>query len=291
MKVSIPLRFVETHKSADQAALHPDAHIQAAVERANNIWDSAGVEFWIRSIERYHMPHLNRYIRDDDKDPEGCPGGSYCFTWADVRDELRQVFPDIPLNAYPETDKKSAGYWLHAAAAMYGDPNELIVWLVNESGSSGNGAPWTGRMVYIRTNGLWSDEIGGPNTTLAHEMGHFLGPRHNDDSENPPSYNHCDRWDHVFLPGNPNVFFSSKGDPNCDAGKVKYIAKAMTSTLDTSFGPVRAVINGQNTLPPRLSPGDRTASTFSSPGPTSNWPTSATAATKVGAIGGTWAVG
>ena len=138
MKISIPLRFVETHKSAGEAMLHPDAHIQAAVERANNIWDSVGIEFWIRSIERYHMPHLNRYIRDKEKDPEGCPGGTFCFTWADVRTELRQVFPDMPLSAYPDTDKKSSGYWLHAASALYGDPNELLVWLVDESGSSGN---------------------------------------------------------------------------------------------------------------------------------------------------------
>jgi hypothetical protein len=34
------------------------------------------------------------------------------------------VLPHLPLNAYPDTDKKSAAYWLHAVSALYADPNE-----------------------------------------------------------------------------------------------------------------------------------------------------------------------
>jgi hypothetical protein len=175
------------------------------------------------------MPHLYRYVRDAEKDPEGCPGGSFCFTWADVRDELRQVLPNIPLNAYPSSDKKSAGYWLHAASALYSDPNEILVWLVDESGSSGNGGPTTGRMVYLRRSGLWAAGIGA-NTVFPHELGHFLGLMHNDDYTLPDGYDHCDRWDLVFVPGRPNVFFASAGASTCDPSKVRYIADVMAAT-------------------------------------------------------------
>jgi hypothetical protein len=225
--------------------MHPDAHISAAVERANRIWASAGVEFWIRSIERYDMPHLHRYVRDKPTDAEGCPNGSQCFTWDEVKDELHQVLHNMPPNAYPDGDDKSAAYWLHAASALYADPNEVIVWLVDEYGSSGNGGPETGRMVYVRRNGLWADEIMGPNTTLAHELGHFLGLMHNNDSSVYTGYDHCDRWDLVFTPGNPNVFFPAANNPLCAPGSVRYIAKEMSVSADTPFGPVRIVLNGQ----------------------------------------------
>src|SRR5690606_35748952 len=56
---------------------------------------------------------------------------------------------------------------------------------------------------------------------------------------------HCDRWDKVFIPGNPNTFLSSKADVKCDPSKVTYIASIWTTSSDTLFGPVHVGINGQ----------------------------------------------
>ena len=202
MARTIPLRFVETLSAPNSGPLNSLDHIHQAVARTNKIWSSVSVEYWIRSIKSYHMPNLHRYIRD--KDASGCPDGSHCFTWTAVRDELRQVFPIMPENAYPANDKKSAGYWLLAASALYGDPNEILVWLLDESGTSGAAAPWTGRMVYVR-NGLWDESLGIASAHLAHELGHFFGLTHNDSDVLPPGYDHCDHWDRVFLPGTPNI--------------------------------------------------------------------------------------
>jgi hypothetical protein len=46
-------RFVETHRTTTNVPIHEDEYIHAAVERANRIWAETGIEFWVRSIERY----------------------------------------------------------------------------------------------------------------------------------------------------------------------------------------------------------------------------------------------
>jgi hypothetical protein len=244
-KTYIPLRFVEARSSAGLGPLHPLGRIQQAVARTNAIWSYARIAFWIRSIETFHMPRLHRYVRDKPKDAEGCPGGNACFTWAQVRDELRQVFPNMPANAYPDTDVKSAAYWLVSAPTLYGDPNEIVAWLLEEEGGSGGAtAPWGGRMLYFRRSAIWADSAGIPSTTLPHEIGHFFAPRHLNDPSLAEGYNHCDRWDQVFIPGTPNTFFSSKNDRDCEAGEVQYIAIAMDSiSSDTPWGPVHVVLN------------------------------------------------
>jgi len=245
---TISLRLVETRRLAGSGPLHPVDRVQQAVARANEIYADTGIEFRIRSIESHHMPHLYKYVRD--KDAEGCSHGrNFCWTWADVRDELRQVFPNAPVDAYPDDDHKSAGYWLIAMATFYSDPAEILVWLVEESAErSGAAGPRTGRMVFVNQPDIWSTEFDIPTTTLGHEIGHFLGLKHVIDSSLHPGYTHCDRWDEIFIPGTPNVFFSSREDARCDDPDVRYIMKVANDNSQISvlgaYGPIQITLNG-----------------------------------------------
>ena len=117
--------------------------LRAVVDRANTIYAAAGIKFWIKSVEYYYIPKIYQ-------------GNATEYTWKEFRsaavneDDIRSIFPNMPLDAYHDTlDKKSLGGWLAAATALYGDPDEMLVWMMWGSGSSSGQSPINGRTVFF----------------------------------------------------------------------------------------------------------------------------------------------
>jgi hypothetical protein len=147
------------------------------------------VKFWIKSAEGYYLPKClaksdTTYMWSQVKSTSGLEYG------------LLDVFPNMPANAYHDTDDvKTDAKWLSATAALYGDPNEVLLWMFGGSGSSSDQFPHSGRSLYVVPRNLWGDEYRskamtepGPDSWatshLPHELGQSLSLRHLDDGFN-----------------------------------------------------------------------------------------------------------
>lgn len=227
-----PLRVVETLDcdlaSPSCSPSIPYAQVRADLDRANTFWRHAGVEFWIKSFEYAHMPNLN--VRTTEE-----------FSWPEVRDELQQLFPKMPDNAFSDSDCKMGKHWYEAASAYYGDPNEIFVAVVKSGGSVAS-FPWRGRVVFVSATDI-------PSTTFGHELGHYLGLQHTQDGlpthPNPnDSYTNCDQWDMVFKPTTPPQFFSSSSAPGCNDPGLQQIASALDLLAPTASSMVTVKVQG-----------------------------------------------
>lgn len=213
----IPVRMVEAltcnPKSPSCNPTEDLDLIRADLDRANTFWRYAGIEFWIRSLEYAQMPNLNASVPN-----------TTTFTWAQVKSELRAVFPSMPANAFPDAHQKAGNHWWLTANTYYGDPNEIFVVLAT-SGQSKASFPWAGRAAFVSVGNI-------PATTMGHEFGHYLGLTHNHDD--PPlspipghAYTKCDRWDLVYKPGATPQFFSGPNAPGCNDADVALLAPAI----------------------------------------------------------------
>ncbi|MCB1037534.1 MAG: VCBS repeat-containing protein, partial [Acidobacteria bacterium] len=219
-------------------------HLQEAVRRGNTFWELAGVRFWIKSVEYHDMPLLtHKYPKDQDDN-------LIHYTWAEVKDEVRSVFPNMPENAYEDWEIKQAAHWMLAATTFYGDPTEVLMFLNTTGGSSGN-FPWRGRMIWLATYNVWSHAYGIPSTTLPHELGHFLGLLHLKDSPgglffNPTTglpYSKCDYWGQLYSPGNPPTFYNSPNSSGCESAQRRIAAYAEVN-VDSPLGWVTVDLDG-----------------------------------------------
>lgn len=244
----IPLRFIhmmDCSSGPSCTANDPWQVIQEAVHRANEVHGAAGVKFWIKSNEILHMPTVRQNESNVNKQ------------WSEVRADLQKAFPNIPSNAYTNTESKSVSRWLAAAAANYGDKSVVHVY-VKESGGSVSQFPEGGRSLVV--GNLASIEDDPPNTLvpatlLAHELGHFFGIRHPwvplDPAEmiNPETglgWTYGDEWDLLFCNTNPPRFFTSKADFNaygCSSSNLKRIdVAADCATSPAHTGPLTCTI-------------------------------------------------
>jgi hypothetical protein len=107
----IPLRFVHVLPCTPDPVLCPDNAswdaIGLSVQTANQVFKSTGIQFWVRSVERYQMLYVASYIDDSDLLP-----------WSTVDYEFAQVFPSMPMDAWVSISK-SARLWIHATAAVF----------------------------------------------------------------------------------------------------------------------------------------------------------------------------
>ncbi|MBK6689055.1 MAG: VCBS repeat-containing protein [Deltaproteobacteria bacterium] len=226
VKLRIPIRMVQALScdpalpSCNQQTIFAESQI--ALDRANFHWQYAGVEFWIKSYEYVHAPHLYRREADDEAE----------IAFSEVKEELHRMFPSMPLNAYSDGETKRLTIWVRAVAAFYQDPNELFVWLVN--GQSEGTWPHQGRIIHLNwSDGNVNQTLGIPSTAFGHELGHYFGLQHNDDDSlllrpnASGNYTKCDRWDAYFKNTSPPQFFTGPTSPGCNDNDAVLIAPVM----------------------------------------------------------------
>jgi len=261
----IPLRFVQVLDCDPGPACPPHItpiDLQANVDRANEIYSAAGVKFWIKSNERRNLPDFVEQ-RDVSR------------TWDEVKSSLKPLFPNMPETAYASNESKKLFDWLSAVSAIYGDDDEIIVWIhapctsttgcVDSSNKSFGEFPEGGRSVRMQ-RGMMSgrDTATGATwqtTALAHDIGHYLGLRHPDapvggtNPESQSAWAAADFWDLLYCDkGTSHRFFSSRSDftnYGCTSTNVKAIAHDDACTSTTRMGGTRCTLGGNT-----YSPGD-----------------------------------
>jgi hypothetical protein len=185
-----------------------------AVDRANGIYAPAGIKLWIKSEELIPAPNLATSL-------------STTFTFAAVKTELRRIFPAMPTNAYLDGESKTVKNWLDGAAVMYGNPNEILAYIIDGSGQSLTHYPERGRSATLVGANIVASAAGAGTTEVvsahfAHELGHFFGVRHptgNIAGTNPwtgDPWEERDRWD-LLVCADGSFFGSPSAVDDCDA--------------------------------------------------------------------------
>ncbi|XXY48174.1 hypothetical protein WME91_50060 [Sorangium sp. So ce269] len=233
--------------SCDGSGGEPDdTRLLQGIATANQVYESAGVEFYVRSFERVQAPSL------------------WCFngaaqTWGNVKSAIRDAFPEIPVNAWPDATQKGtvapgatfASDWWHAAAATYAPADEIVMLIARDSAGD---FPHVGRVVMVAPWNLIGNTVG-------HELGHYLGLAHTyqtangDDPVTDVTWKRSDRFDLMFRPtATGPEFFQSKGAAASHENELQLIRPSctflpgscdMTCTLDGEvFIPGDAELDG-----------------------------------------------
>lgn len=217
----IPLRFVHLLPQASCTEASPcngnatTRAIRGAVDRANEVYEPAGIQLWVKSEERVNAPNLSNLTAT--------------VSFATVKNELRAIFPNIPVNAYYDFETKITRFWLGAAAAFYGADDEIVVFVWPSSANQSAATfPESGRSIRFIGDDFAGPPIsdpGGPDapgTVLAHELGHYFGLRHTFDGPwgtNPLTFTTWtveDRWQEFYCTDNGQPFLGAAFVSGCD---------------------------------------------------------------------------
>ncbi|MDI1436828.1 hypothetical protein [Polyangium sorediatum] len=157
--------------SCGGSAGEPDSsRLEQGIATANAVYAAAGIEFKLRSFDVVQAPRL------------WCPSPGW-QTWANVKSEVTAAFPEVPSNAWLNTEQKGgiasgaskASDWWKAAAGTYASSDEIVMIIGGAySGSSGD-FPHVGKVINMSTANLIGNTVG-------HELGHYLGLAHPGDT-------------------------------------------------------------------------------------------------------------
>lgn len=214
----IPLRFVQL--TTCNPVCFPSATwagVQGSVERANAVFASTGIKFWIWSNELYSAPDL---AISDTAYPVGAAPK---ITWGTVKTQIRKIFPNVDTTSWAESDLKTANEWLEAAAVFFGDKNVMQLFVHDGSSQSATAGPFDGRAIqYV---GASFEEPPGDGSTgdiittlVGHELGHYFGVLHPWDA---------DKFDLVYCEvGGTPYFYANEAEftiYQCPVGTIRRI--------------------------------------------------------------------
>lgn len=185
------------------------SEMRSSLEKANAAVKALGVQFFISRVERHKMPTFW------NKRPNTSPPSNE-RTWSQVRDELRRVFPSLPLTAWDPNELNQEHNWLQAAAIRAGEPREVIVWVAECSSGWDGARPWAGAASLIADREQFLYPRG-----LAHEFGHIMGLEHTmypAASADPErqydgvNTNFWEYWDLYYGIGSQNTYFATRAE-------------------------------------------------------------------------------
>ncbi len=113
----VPVRFVNLLQCPTCADAATYQTILKAVDATNEVFKAAGVQFATRSIERYYLSNFTDFR---SASCGNASNGDTLRLWPNVYQELVQVFPALPWNAWPDNTPKTNNLWLRSAETLYG---------------------------------------------------------------------------------------------------------------------------------------------------------------------------
>lgn len=184
--------------------------IRAGVEKVNWGLKALGVQIYVKSIEKYKMPHFWN-------SPDILVAPSYPWSNAQLRAELRLPYPTLTDGAFLMGDAFKSKLWMPAVATRVGEPREIIVWATECSAGWDGRRPWGGAASLVADREMYAGSPRG----FAHEIAHVLGLEHDmypAQSKNPEKPNdtdwgnNADYWDlvHGINGDGTNRYFSSR---------------------------------------------------------------------------------
>ncbi|HYA41436.1 MAG TPA: VCBS repeat-containing protein [Syntrophobacteraceae bacterium] len=256
----MPLRIVEPlacmpGSSGCEPLIPSYQLLREIVDRTNSIYAPAGIKFWLKSVEYYYIPKI--VSRD--------PNDSITLTWSqfkshtssNLEDTIFNVFPNMPQNAYDDTkDSKTLYDWLNSVTAFWGDPDEVLVWILSGGYQSQGQFPWAGRTAFVTASNCYNAPAGQPQayfatSHLAHELGHFSGLLHPNDGYLPlnPKTNtqmtYADDWEFLYCQS-PLHFFTSRSDfvaHPCSNSNLLFTYNAMVESSNPFEPPYADILN------------------------------------------------
>ena len=120
MERLIPVRVtafrdcVETPCDAQVSVLN----IQNSIATANRIYAPAGIQLYLEQFDEVDSLLIQLMFAS------GAP-----VTFSNIRDDLRKVFPQMPLDAFNPGTMKTMSTWMNAVQAIYEDNRRLHIWV------------------------------------------------------------------------------------------------------------------------------------------------------------------
>lgn len=224
----IPVRFYVLDKSGETACATKPTSADAfrALHEANAMFRPTGAQFSFQRLDVYPVPSFAKLSTVD------------YLSYSAVRPQLKQLDPSWDDST--RTDGKSSYAWMEELLTRLPHTTLNILVACSLPPSIVGGAPHAFNppsyrifFTHASIKGTSSVLYAHNNSTLAHELGHYLGLPHTFE-ENPSN---LDAWDMVYgAPGGGSVrFFSSRADRAAYTGTVKLIDNNLTGGDCTSF--------------------------------------------------------